>query len=57
MYKVVRQGFLDSSEKGFEGQIRDFQLYKGNKGINRQKNSLPKSMQTQKSILCPSNPR
>ena len=33
MYEVVRQGFLDSSEKGFEDQIRGFQLYKGNKGI------------------------
>lgn len=28
MYKEVRLGFLDSSEKGFEEQIRDFQLYK-----------------------------
>lgn len=33
MYKVVRQSFLDSSEKAFEGQTRGFQLYYGNKGI------------------------
>lgn len=43
MYKVVRLGFLASSEKGFEEQIRDFQLYKGNKGITGRRTACLKA--------------
>ena len=43
VYKEVRLGFLDSSEKGFEEQIRDFQLYKGNKGITGRRTACLKA--------------